>query len=62
MGLPVLYGEVADDVQASFVADASVYHYHPSLDQARTWLDAAGFGLEEERSGHWYEHILVRKK
>jgi cyclopropane fatty-acyl-phospholipid synthase-like methyltransferase len=76
MELPVLYGEVADNVESSYqrvmtlrssdvkteIADASVYHYHPSLDQVRTWLDAAGLDLDEQGSGHWYEHIIVRKK
>jgi trans-aconitate methyltransferase len=76
MGLPVLYGEVADNVEASYqramslhssdvtpdAADVAVYHYHPSLDQVRTWLEAAGLGIEEQGSGHWYEHIIVRKK
>jgi cyclopropane fatty-acyl-phospholipid synthase-like methyltransferase len=76
MGLPVLYGEVADDVEASYkwvmsldssdlttdVADVAVYHYYPTLDQVQTWLEEAGLGLEEQGSGHWYEHIIVRKK
>ena len=76
MGLPVLYGEIADDVEASYrrvmtlhssdvqadIADAPVYHFHPSLAQVRTWLEEAGLDLEEQGSGKWYEHLIVSRK
>lgn len=78
MGLPVIYGEVADKVDASYeqarareqgkpfqlgdAEDSSVYHYHPPLTQIHAWLDQAGFAIEEEGDGSWYHHILARKK
>ncbi len=82
LGLPVVYGEVADKVDESFaqvmamrltavpgdLADSSVYHYHPPLDQVRSWLDEAGFDIDDEVMGKPYEqwdgyaHFLVRKR
>lgn len=41
--------------------DLSVYHYHPAMDQVRTWLGDAGLAIEEEGSGDEYVHILARK-
>jgi 2-polyprenyl-3-methyl-5-hydroxy-6-metoxy-1,4-benzoquinol methylase len=75
MGLPVLYGEVADNVEESYkqvktlhssdvkpdIADVAVYHYHPSHDQVRTWLEEAGLSLDEGGTGHWYDHLIIRK-
>ena len=43
-------------------ADVSVYHYHPSLEQVRTWVSQEGLVIEEEGAGNWYEHFVVRKK
>ena len=78
MGLPVIYGEVADKVDASYeqvrareqrkdfepgdAEDSSVYHYHPPLAQIHAWLNQAGFAVEEEGDGSCYHHILARKK
>ena len=42
--------------------DHSVYHYHPSMEQVRSWFDQAGLAIEEEGSGDGYVHILARKK
>ncbi|MBN2389798.1 MAG: class I SAM-dependent methyltransferase [Anaerolineae bacterium] len=76
LGLPVVFGEVADRVDEAYeqmmaleagtlpdgeVADASVYHYHPSLEQVRTWLEQTGLTLEDEGAGEGYEHFVVRK-
>jgi SAM-dependent methyltransferase len=86
MGLPVVFGEVADRVEEAFrffmsyedvfdtpaealgeLADSAVYHYHPSLEQVRTWVGQAGLVIEEEGTGKgyegWdsYEHFVVRK-
>ncbi len=78
-GLPVVYGEVADQVEEASerlaalalagafeelaaVSDAAVYHYHPSMEQVRAWLRRAGFVVEEEGSGTWYEHFVVRRR
>jgi 2-polyprenyl-3-methyl-5-hydroxy-6-metoxy-1,4-benzoquinol methylase len=82
MGLPVVFGEVAnelDEVYAQAMAldalegpilgerlDLSVYHYHPSMEQVRTWFDHAGLvieeeGIEAEGPGEGYAHVLARK-
>ena len=51
-GLPVVYGEWIND---------EVYHYYPSLEQVRQWVQQAGFVLVEEGEGDGYHHFLVRK-
>jgi SAM-dependent methyltransferase len=81
LGLPVVFGEVADYVDEAYeqatalgistipdeFLDSAVYHYHPSLEQVRTWLSQAGLVIEEEGKEdgdeHWYgyEHLVVRK-
>jgi SAM-dependent methyltransferase len=50
--LPVVYGEWADE---------DVYHYYPSLQQVREWMQPASLELEEEGEGDGYHHFLVRK-
>jgi 2-polyprenyl-3-methyl-5-hydroxy-6-metoxy-1,4-benzoquinol methylase len=74
LGLPVVFGEVADKVDKVYeqmkvlgtvpdeLADAAVYHYHPSLEQVRTWIGQAGLAIEDEGTGNGYEHFVVRKK
>lgn len=76
MSLPVQYGEVADNVEASYqqvmtlrssdikpeIADVAVYHYHPAREQVRTWLEEAGLVLEDQGMGQWYEHLIVIRK
>jgi cyclopropane fatty-acyl-phospholipid synthase-like methyltransferase len=67
-GLPVVYGEVADELDAAYeqaktggpVLDASVYHYHPPLEQVRAWIGQAGLTVEEIGAGSEYYHILAR--
>ncbi|MGD9148613.1 MAG: class I SAM-dependent methyltransferase [Anaerolineae bacterium] len=75
-GLPVVYGEVVSEmdladerVQASGasvvsgeLASKTVYHYYPSLEQVRTWIREAGFGIEDEGMGNGYEHFVVRRQ
>lgn len=75
MGLPVVFGELADVVESSYeqvkqftapeapseLAGAAAYHYYPSLEQVRTWLEEAGFVIEEEGTGNGYEHFVARK-
>ncbi len=75
MGLPVVFGEVADRVEETLaqiqaggppalaheLADGAVYHYHPPLEQVRTWLAQAGLSIEEQGTGNGYEHFLVRR-
>jgi 2-polyprenyl-3-methyl-5-hydroxy-6-metoxy-1,4-benzoquinol methylase len=79
MGLPVVFGEVVDELDAAYAEamalgaleldtlsyerlDHAVYHYHPSMEQVRTWLDQAGLAIEEEGTEEWYTHLLARKK
>lgn len=75
MGLPVVFGELAGEVESSYervktfpspevpkdLAGAAAYHYYPSLEQVRTWLEEAGFVIEEEGTGNGYRHFVVRK-
>jgi cyclopropane fatty-acyl-phospholipid synthase-like methyltransferase len=74
-GLPVVLGEVVDQVDATCAqvaaldwqavsgeqADPAVYHYYPAPEQVRGWLDQAGLAIEEEGTGDGYVHLLVRK-
>ncbi len=53
LGWPIVYGEWADM--------GEVYHYYPSLEQVRIWLQQAGFELLQEGEGDAYYHFLVRK-
>jgi SAM-dependent methyltransferase len=49
------------------LSDSAVYHYHPSLDQVRTWLRQAGLAIEKEGAGigfedwYGYQHFVVSK-
>jgi cyclopropane fatty-acyl-phospholipid synthase-like methyltransferase len=75
MGLPVVFGELADEVESSYervktfpssevpidLVGAAAYHYYPSLEQVRAWLGEARFVIEEEGMGNGYEHFVVRK-
>jgi len=75
-GLPVVFGEVADQVEAAYaramalapldvpgeLGEVAVYHYCPSLEQVRAWVGDAGLVIEEHRTGNEYEHYLVRKR
>ena len=75
IGLPVVFGELADQVQSSYermkahiaqgkpgtLADLEVYHYYPPLEQVRAWLEEAGLAIEEEGTGLWYQHFIARK-
>jgi cyclopropane fatty-acyl-phospholipid synthase-like methyltransferase len=74
-GLPVVFGEVVAEVDEAFekvmamdyedipgeLADKAVYHYYPSVDQVRKWLDQEKFIIEAEDMGVWYRHFLVKK-
>lgn len=51
-GLPVVYGEWIND---------GVYHYYPSLEQVREWVQQAGLTVLEEGEGDGYHHFLIRK-
>ncbi len=51
MGLPVVYGEIAEQMGA--------YHYYPSMPQVREWLCQAGFAIVEEGEGDEYHHFIA---
>ena len=53
LGWPVIYGEWAD-------AD-EVYHYYPSVEQVREWLQHVGFDGRYEGEGDQYQHFIVQK-
>ena len=53
LGLPVVYGEWIND---------GVYHYYPSLEQVREWIQQAGLVIREEGEGDGYHHFLIRKE
>ena len=38
------------------------YHYYPARDQARDWLAAAGFGIEDEQEADYYWHFLLERR
>ena len=75
-GLPVVFGEVAAEVDVAFekvmavepgdapgdLMDKAVYHYYPSVEQVRKWLDQEKFAIEAEGMGRWYKHFVVRKR
>lgn len=51
-GLPVVYGEWIND---------EVYHFYPSIEHVREWVQQAGFSILEEGEGDLYHHFLMRK-
>jgi SAM-dependent methyltransferase len=38
------------------------YHYYPARDQARDWLRAAGFRIEDEQEADYYWHFLLARR
>jgi len=70
LGFPVVYGEVVDELEAAYeqakaggpVLDASVYHFHPPLEQVQAWVTQAGLAIEEVGTGSEYHHILATKE
>ena len=76
MALPVVFGELADEVEASYdrvralnsrdvqgeLADVTVYHYYPSTEQVKEWIEQAGLVIEEKGTGNGYDHDEVRRK
>ena len=56
-GLPVVFGDRADDTTGG-------YHHYPSREQVRHWLDDAELVVadegDEELDGYGYHHLLVR--
>lgn len=66
MGLPVVYGEIADEVESAYqraidfgeVRDQCVYHYCPPLDQIHAWFEHVGLTIVEVSEGSDYHHII----
>jgi SAM-dependent methyltransferase len=53
-GLPVVYGEWPDNEE--------VYHYHPTNQQVKEWVQQTGFEIIKEGNGEiYYFHVLARK-
>ena len=63
-GLPVVFGEVADEVDEASekviaaegdvpdeVSDKAVYHYYPGLERVQNWLDQEQFDIETQGTG-----------
>lgn len=75
-GLPVVSGEIADEIDeacalikaagdqplSAGLMNKAVYRYFPTLEQVRAWIDQAGLSIEEEGSGSELHHFLVRRK
>ena len=75
LGLPVVFGELADGVAASYekvkamtppgtpgeLADVAVYHYYPPLERLYLWIEQAGLTIEEDGTGSGYRHLITRK-
>jgi 2-polyprenyl-3-methyl-5-hydroxy-6-metoxy-1,4-benzoquinol methylase len=69
MGLPVVYGEIADEVEAAYqqavaggeIVDQCVYHFCPSPEQIRAWLEQAGLGIVEAGADSEFQHIIAMK-
>ncbi len=75
MGLPVVYGELADGVQACYdrvkglaseavpgqPVTVEVYHYYPDRDQVCVWLRQSGLSLVEQGTGSGYFHFIARR-
>lgn len=73
-GLPVVYGEVVDELDNAYarvklldgsvpgeLADKAVYHYFAPLAELRVWIERAGLVIEEEGPGSDWYHFMVRK-
>ncbi len=66
-GLPVVYGDIADQVEEAArraletgeVVDECVYHYSPPLEQITTWLEQAGLAVVEIGQESVYHHIIT---
>lgn len=52
-GLPLVEGEWVHE---------GTYHYYPTMDQVRAWVDGAEFDILDEAEGDGYYHLLARKR
>jgi cyclopropane fatty-acyl-phospholipid synthase-like methyltransferase len=53
LGLPMIHGEWIN---------TDVYHYYPTMEQVRTWLQQTGLDILEEGEGDGYHHFITRRK
>jgi len=53
-GFPLVHGEWPEN--------DGVYHYYPSLNQVRDWLEQTRFHLIDEGEGDGYHHFVARKE
>ena len=51
-GLPVVEGEWVHE---------GAYHYYPTVQQVRAWVEAAGFVFVDGGDGDGYHHVLARR-
>lgn len=75
-GLPVVFGEIADEIDEACaqiratgsqplsveLMNQSVYRYFPPLEQVRAWIEQAGLAIEEDGTGSELHHFIVQKK
>jgi hypothetical protein len=75
LGIPAVFGEVADGVEESYrrilsldrpaapgaLDGVEVYHFYPSPEQVREWMAQAWLEIIEEGVGSGYRHILAKR-
>lgn len=52
MGFPVVEGEYAHE---------GGYHYYPSIEKVRGWINLSGFVILKENTSDGYEHFILKK-
>lgn len=52
MGLPVVEGEHAHE---------GGYHYYPSIDKVKEWINLSGFIIVKENTSDGYKHFILKK-
>jgi len=52
MGLPVFEGEHAHE---------GGYHYYPSIDKVKEWINLSGFIIVKENTSDGYNHFILKK-
>ncbi len=74
-GLPVVPGEIVDEVDAAYGeiksvdlaaipkarAAVAVYHFYPAKERVLAWLQQAGLAVEAETTSEDYWHVLSRR-
>ena len=52
MGLPIIEGEYAHE---------GGYHYYPSIEKVKEWIDRSSFKILKENASDGYHHFIIRK-